>query len=63
MGWYFFYGYMAIDIIAILWMFNKRKKLQKIAVKEIDFPIWVNDNSDNIDSKFNNIIGRINDQP
>jgi len=60
MGWYFFFGYMAIDIIATLWLFNKRKQLKKIALEQIDFPMWVNDASDDLDSKFNNIVGRIN---
>ncbi len=60
MGWYFFFGYMAIDIIATLWLFNKRKQLKKIELEQIDFPMWVNDASDDIDSKFNNIVGRIN---
>jgi len=60
MGWYFFFGYMTIDIIATLWLFNKRRQLKKIALEQIDFPMWVNDASDDIDSKFNNIVGRIN---
>lgn len=60
MGWYFFFGYMAIDVVATLWLFNKRKQLKKIALEQIDFPMWINDASDDIDSKFNNIVGRMN---
>jgi hypothetical protein len=60
MGWYFFFGYMAIDVVATLWLFNKRKQLKKIALEQIDFPMWVNDASDDIDSKFNNIVRRMN---
>jgi len=60
MGWYFFFGYMAIDIIATLWAFNKQRQIKKIVLEQIDFPMWVNDASDDIDSKFNNIVGRIN---
>lgn len=60
MGWYFFFGYVAVDIFATWWLFNKRKKLKKLVLEQIDFPMWVNDASDDIDSKFNNIVGRIN---
>lgn len=60
MGWYFFFGYMTIDIIATLWLFNKQKQLKKIEIEQMDFPMWVNDASDDLDSKFNNIVGRIN---
>jgi len=60
MGWYFFFGYMAIDIVATLWLFNKRKQLKRIELEQIDFPMWVNDASNDIDSKFDNIVARIN---
>lgn len=72
LGWYFFIGYVVLHITTTVWLVRRRiaKQIQLLEniriqlsnalVDDLDFPIWVNDASDDVDSKFRNIVARYN---
>lgn len=72
LGWYFFIGYVVLHITTTVWLVrrriakqiqlleNIRIQLSNVMVDDLDFPIWVNDASDDVDSKFRNIVARYN---
>lgn len=72
LGWYFFITYVSSHIVTTIWLVRRRNtqrvkmleniqiQLSNMMVDDLDFPMWVNDACDDIDSKFNNIIARLN---
>lgn len=73
LGWYLFITYALSHIVATIWLVRRRiaKRIEllnyirtqltnSLIDDSLDFPMWVNDASNDVDSKFRNIVARYN---
>ena len=59
-GWIALAIYVGVDLTLTIGLFIYKKKRAKKLIQELDIPKWVNSFQNDIDDKFNNIVGRLN---